>query len=91
VTRKGERRERTTPGRQSKRFHHQPRRRDAASTGDVRMKKVFGYLNDEQGIETLEWIAVGALIVAVALVIYPGTLQGGLQSVINTVVGKINT
>lgn len=49
------------------------------------------YLNDERGIETLEWIAVGALIVAVALVIYPGTLQGGLQSVINTVVGKINT
>lgn len=49
------------------------------------------YLNDERGIETLEWIAVGALIVAVALVVYPGTLQGGLQSVINTVVGKINT
>jgi Flp pilus assembly pilin Flp len=49
------------------------------------------YLKDERGIETLEWIAVGALIVAVALVIYPGTLQGGLQSVINTVVGKINT
>ena len=49
------------------------------------------YLKDERGIETLEWIAVGALIVAVALVIYPGTLQGGLQSVINTVVGQINT
>ena len=56
-----------------------------------RMQKIFGYLKDEQGIETLEWIAVGALIVAVALVVYPGTLQGGLQSVINTVVSKINT
>jgi Flp pilus assembly pilin Flp len=55
------------------------------------MQKIFGYLKDEQGIETLEWIAVGALIVAVALVVYPGTLQGGLQSVINTVVSKINT
>ena len=55
------------------------------------MRKMFGHLKDEQGIETLEWIAVGALIVAVALVIYPGTLQGGLQSAINTVVGKINT
>jgi Flp pilus assembly pilin Flp len=52
---------------------------------------VLTHLKDERGIETLEWIAVGALIVAVALVIYPGTLQGGLQSVINTVVGKINT
>ena len=55
------------------------------------MKRILGYLKDERGVETLEWIAVGALIVAVALVIYPGTLQGGLQSVINTVVGKINT
>ena len=55
------------------------------------MRAIFRYVQNEQGIETLEWIAVGALIVAVALVIYPGTLQGGLQSVINTVVGKINT
>jgi Flp pilus assembly pilin Flp len=55
------------------------------------MKKIVGYLKDEQGIETLEWIAVGALIVAVALVIYPGTLQPGLQSVINKIVSKINT
>ena len=55
------------------------------------MKKIVGYLKDEQGIETLEWIAVGALIVAVALVVYPGTLQGGLQSVFNKIVSKINT
>ncbi len=55
------------------------------------MKQLIGYLKDEQGIETLEWIAVGALITAVALVIYPGTLQGGLQSVINKIVAKINT
>ena len=55
------------------------------------MKKVLGYLKDEQGIETLEWIAVGALIVAVALVVYPGTLQGGLQTAINKIVGKIST
>ncbi len=55
------------------------------------MKKIVGYLKDEQGIETLEWIAVGALIIGVALVIYPGTLQPALQSAINTIVGKINT
>ena len=51
------------------------------------MKKVLGYLKDEQGIETLEWIAVGALIVGVALFVYPGTLQSGLV----TVVGSITT
>jgi len=55
------------------------------------MKRIPEYLRDEQGIETLEWIAVGALIIAVALVIYPGTLQPGLQSVIDKIVSKINT
>ena len=53
------------------------------------MKKVFGYLKDEQGIETLEWIAVGALIVAVALVVYPGTLQGGLVTVVQAITDKL--
>ncbi len=52
---------------------------------------MWRFLRNEQGIETLEWIAVGALIVAVALVVYPGTLPGGLQGVINTIVGKTNT
>lgn len=51
------------------------------------MKKILGYVRDEQGIETLEWIAVGALIVAVALVVYPGALQTALIDV----VGKIST
>jgi Flp pilus assembly pilin Flp len=55
------------------------------------MKRIPEYLRDEHGIETLEWIAVGALIIAVALVIYPGTLQPGLQSVIDKIVSKINT
>jgi Flp pilus assembly pilin Flp len=53
------------------------------------MSKIVGYLNDEQGIETLEWIAVGALIVAVALVVYPGTLQGGLQTVVQAITDKL--
>ena len=33
------------------------------------MKRILGYLRDERGVETLEWIAVGALIVAVALIV----------------------
>ena len=53
------------------------------------MKRIVGYLKDEQGIETLEWIAVGALIVAVGIIVYPGTLQGGLQTVINQIVAKL--
>ena len=53
------------------------------------MKKVLGYLKNEQGIETLEWIAVGALIVAVALVVYPGTLQDGLVTVVQAITDKL--
>ena len=55
------------------------------------MRDILRYLSDEQGIETLEWIAVGALIIALALAVYPGALQPGLQSVVNTVVSKLNT
>jgi Flp pilus assembly pilin Flp len=51
------------------------------------MKRILGYLRDERGIETLEWIAIGALILGVAFVVYPGTLQAGLI----TLVGNIST
>jgi len=51
------------------------------------MKMILGYLRDERGIETLEWIAIGALILGVAFVVYPGTLQTGLI----TLVGNIST
>jgi Flp pilus assembly pilin Flp len=53
------------------------------------MKKILGYLRDEKGIETLEWIAVGALIVAVALVVYPGTLQQALLDVVASISGAL--
>jgi Flp pilus assembly pilin Flp len=51
------------------------------------MKRILGYLKDERGIETLEWIAIGALILGVAFVVYPGTLQDALT----TVGGNIST
>ena len=57
--------------------------------GGSRMKHILGYLEDEQGIETLEWLAVGALIIAVALVVYPGTLQTGLITVVNKITDKL--
>jgi Flp pilus assembly pilin Flp len=49
------------------------------------MKKILGYVRDEQGVETLEWIAVGALIVALAMAVYPGTLQTALEAVIGDI------
>lgn len=49
------------------------------------MMRILGYLRDERGVETLEWIAVGALIVALALAVYPGTLQTALEAVIGDI------
>ncbi len=51
------------------------------------MKQILGYLRDERGLETMEWIAVGALVVAMAIFLYPGAIQTAL----NTVVGNIST
>jgi Flp pilus assembly pilin Flp len=53
------------------------------------MKRILGYLRDERGVETLEWIAVGALIVALAMAVYPGTLQTGINDVIADIVAAL--
>jgi len=53
------------------------------------MKTIFGYVNDERGIETLEWLAVAALIVALAVAVYPGTLQTALEDVISDISTKL--
>lgn len=55
------------------------------------MKRILGYLRDERGVETLEWIAVGALIVALALAVYPGTLQTALEAVIGDISTALTT
>ena len=53
------------------------------------MKRILGYLKDERGVETLEWIAVGALIVMLAAAVYPGTLKGGIDAVITDITNKL--
>lgn len=53
------------------------------------MKRILGYVSDERGIETLEWIAVAALIVAMAIFIYPGALQSALSTVISEISSKL--
>jgi hypothetical protein len=48
-------------------------------------------LADDRGIETLEWIVVGALIVLIAIAVYPGQLQQQLTNAINTIGNTVNT
>jgi Flp pilus assembly pilin Flp len=49
------------------------------------MKRILGYFRDERGAETLEWVAVGALVVGVAIAVYPGTLQNALTDVLTDI------
>ncbi len=50
--------------------------------------KLMRALRNEEGIETLEWIAIAALvIILVAAVVYPGNLP----STLNSVIGSIGT
>ncbi len=53
------------------------------------MKKIMSHLRDERGLETLEWIAMGALIVALAVLVYPGTLATALNAVILDISTKL--
>jgi Flp pilus assembly pilin Flp len=47
-------------------------------------------LRNEEGIETLEWIAIAALvIILVAAVVYPGNLPATLTSVIANITTHI--
>ena len=68
-------------------FQPHPARGEQMSKGESAMERIIGYLKDERGIETLEWIAIGALVLGIALVVYPGTLGPALT----TVVGNIST
>jgi Flp pilus assembly pilin Flp len=53
------------------------------------MQKLIRSLRDQQGIETLEWIVMGAVITALAMLVYPGTLQTGINDVITDIVAKL--
>lgn len=54
------------------------------------MKRLIGYFKDQRGVETLEWIVVGALIVAIGIAVYPGTLQSQLTTAINAIGGTLS-
>jgi Flp pilus assembly pilin Flp len=54
------------------------------------MKRLIGYFKDQRGVETLEWIVVGALIVAVGIAVYQGALQTQLVAAVNAIGTRIS-
>ncbi|HXG02380.1 MAG TPA: hypothetical protein VNO23_03050 [Candidatus Binatia bacterium] len=55
------------------------------------MRRILAYLKDEQGIETLEWVAIGGLILGVAIATYPGALTQAIQGVMGAIAGALGT
>ncbi len=48
------------------------------------------YLRDQRGIETLEWVLIGALVTAAAIGIY-STLESGLSGAVTNITDFIGT
>ncbi len=53
------------------------------------VRQIVVSLKDERGIETLEWILIGALITGVAVVIYPGGIQTALNGAVTYIAANI--
>jgi len=54
------------------------------------VNRVWAVLRNEEGIETLEWIAMAFLIIVlVAIVAYPGGLLPAIQGVIANISGAL--
>ncbi|MDD2659483.1 MAG: hypothetical protein PHY54_07365 [Methylococcales bacterium] len=53
------------------------------------INKISAFVADEQGAETVEWVMIAATLAAIILVVFWGTLQGGLNAAINSIVGKM--
>ena len=48
------------------------------------------YLRNQQGVETLEWILIGGLIVGVGVALYPGVLLTALTGTLGIITTAIN-
>jgi Flp pilus assembly pilin Flp len=55
------------------------------------MGRLAAICSDERGIETLEWLAIAVLLLAVAFALYPTTLQGGLVTVVSNITSFLST
>ncbi len=54
------------------------------------ISKLVQILRNEEGIETLEWIAMGFLIIVLlAIVVYPGNLAQGINDVVSNIIANL--
>ena len=55
------------------------------------MKEIMQFINDESGIETLEYAIVAAIIAAVALLIYGAGWGGSVQNTLKNAASSSTT
>jgi Flp pilus assembly pilin Flp len=55
------------------------------------INKTKAFLADEQGAETVEWVMIAAVLAAIILVVFWGSLQTGLNTAISGIVTKMTT
>jgi Flp pilus assembly pilin Flp len=57
------------------------------------MKKITnlvkGFLADEKGAETVEWVMIAAVLAGIITVVFWGTLQDGLSAAITKISGQM--
>ena len=55
------------------------------------MKKIMNFINDESGIETLEYAIIASIVAAVALLIYGAGWGGSVQNTLKNAAAKTTT
>jgi Flp pilus assembly pilin Flp len=55
------------------------------------MKEIMKFLNDESGIETLEYAIIAAIVAAVALLIYGSGWGGSVQNTLKNAAASSTT
>jgi Flp pilus assembly pilin Flp len=55
------------------------------------MKKIKNFINDESGIETIEYAIIAAIVAAVALLIYGTGWGGSVQNTLKNAAAKSTT
>ena len=55
------------------------------------MEKIMNFFNDESGLETLEYAVVGAIVAAVALLIYGSGWGGSVQNTLKNAAKSATT
>lgn len=53
--------------------------------------KAKSYLDNQQGAQTLEWVAIGAVVVSIAALLGKAFEGDGISGIVTKIIGKIGS